>query len=179
MRLPEENRKRVVAVVVVGALVGGAFAAGRFSAPRVVETRDVERVVYKDLSVEDLTKNYAATKVITKTVWRNVIVRPDGTKEDKTIEREGADEKINAKERSAKTTVSEGERERIVTKTVTLQPDWRIGVQVGASLRQPALPITGPLVIGVQAERRIVGGVSAGLWANTVGAGGAVVSVEF
>ena len=50
---------------------------------------------------------------------------------------------------------------------------------VGASLREPLVPIAGPLVLGASVERRIVGGLSAGAWLNTVGAAGASVSLEF
>ena len=50
---------------------------------------------------------------------------------------------------------------------------------VGASLREPLLPVAGPLVLGASLERRIVGGLSAGAWLNTVGAAGASLSVEW
>ncbi|MHB1065627.1 MAG: hypothetical protein ACYC1Z_14260 [Georgenia sp.] len=166
----------VLALVLMGV---GAFSAGRFSAPRQVETREVEKLVFRDLTVEDLTKGMTFTKTVTKTVWRNVETKPDGTVVDRSIEREGGTEASTTTEARRTTEEHTGERETEKTSTTTLQPSWRVGLQVGASLRPPALPITGPLVIGASVERRIVGGVSAGLWANTVGAGGASLSVEF
>ena len=64
-------------------------------------------------------------------------------------------------------------------KIVTLQPRWRVGVLAGASWNPPLLPIAGPLVLGLEADVRIYGGLSAGLWANTGGAAGVAVALEF
>ena len=170
------NARQWAVVVGVVLLVGvGAFSAGRFTAPLKTETR----IEWRDLTVEDLTRGLTSARTVTRTVYRNVIttVTPDaGTVTvDTSVEHEGTDEHLTDELIAKRTTEHAGER----VETVTLRPDWRIGAQVGASLREPALPITGPLVLGVSVERRIVGGVSAGLWANTVGAGGASVSVEF
>lgn len=168
--------RRWIAVAVAVLLVGvGAFSAGRFTAPLKTETR----IEWRELTVEDLTRGYTFARTVNRTVYRNVIttITPDaGTViADTSIEREGTDEH-GADQLTTKRTTDTA-RERVTT--VTLRPDWRVGLQVGASLVTPALPITGPLVLGASVERRIVGGVSAGLWANTVGAGGASVSVEF
>ena len=163
------------AVVGVVLLVGvGAFSAGRFTAPQRVETR----IEYRDLTVEDLTRGLTFTKIVNRTVYRNVTTTATDAgviTVDRTVEHEGSDARLTDESTAKRTTERAGTEQR----TVTLRPDWRIGAQVGASLREPALPLTGPLVIGVSVERRIVGGVSAGVWANTVGAGGASVSVEF
>lgn len=157
------------------------FSAGRFSAPLQVETRDVERVVYRDLTVEDLTKGMTFAKTVQKTVYRNVVttITDAGTViADNSIEHEGAEESSSSTETKRTTEEHAGQRETEKTSVTTLRPDWRVGVQIGAALK-PALVITGPLVLGASVERRIVGGVSAGLWGNTVGAGGASVSLEF
>ena len=154
------------------------FSAGRFSGPAKVETREVEKVVFRDLLVEDITKGFTFAKTVEKTVWRNVETRPDGTTVDRSIVHEGSRQDSSATETGRRTEERAGVREIEKTSVTTLRPDWRVGVQVGAALK-PALVITGPLVIGASVERRIVGGVSAGLWGNTVGAGGASVSVEF
>lgn len=156
----------------------GAFSAGRFSAPEQV--REVERWKTLDLTTEDVTKGMTFAKTVDRTVWRNVVTTTTdaGTVVvDRSVEHEGST--TNSTETSSSRTSEEHAGELAREKTTTLQADWRIGVQVGASLVAPKLPITGPLVIGASIERRIIGGVSAGLWANTVGAGGASVSVEF
>ena len=76
----------------------------------------------------------------------------------------------------------EGARDTQRVSVTTNRPDWRVGVLVGGSWQQPmlAIPSAGPLVLGVAAERRIVGGVWVGLWTlPQYGAGGASVTLEF
>lgn len=65
------------------------------------------------------------------------------------------------------------------TKTTPVLPQWRIGGQVGASWQKPWVPIAGPLVFGIQGERRIIGPVWGGAWFSTYGAAGVSVSGEF
>lgn len=165
-----------LAVVLVGV---AAFSAGRFSAPREVEERVEYRTEWKTKTVE-VVKWRTAKSVASKTTTTPVLLAaPDGgvvlaaTTTIETREHEtgsGGSESTSEANRN-----SSGETQRKVTQ----QPDWRIGAQVGASLRDPLLPIAGPLVFGVTVDRRISGGVSAGLWGSTVGAAGVGVSVEF
>lgn len=167
--------KRGFLFVLVALVAGGlGLAAGRFTAPEKV----TERIEFRSLAVEDITRGYTFARTVEVTRWRNVVTTTTdaGTVvTDWTIEREGTATTAAATEQLHHTESTE----RVQEKTVTLRPDWRIGAQVGASLHAPALVITGPLVLGVTVERRIIGGVSAGLWANTVGAAGASLSVEF
>ena len=156
------------------ALLVAAFSAGRFTAPVKVETR----VEWKDLSTQELTRGMNFTRTLTRVVKRDVVttITDAGTTiTDRTIEHEGdasaATEDVTAKRVDS----SQGSQ----VQTTTVRPDWRVGALVGASLKEPALPLSGNLVLGVQVERRIIGGVSVGAWANTVGAAGGVVSVEF
>lgn len=160
------------------AVLGGVLV-GRFIGAAETKTRDVERVVYRDLTVEDITRGFTFAKQVEVTRWRNVVTAPDGTITDRTIEREGSAESGTVTEAITRVETVEVERERIVEKTVTLRSDWRVSVLAGASLRDPLLPIAGPLVLGMSAERRIAGGLSVGLWVNTFGAAGGVVSMEF
>ncbi len=194
---PEQQTtaKRVGIGLAIGvALLVAAFSAGRFSAPLQVKTVEVERWQTLDLTTTDLTRGFTFAQTVERTVFRDVVtvvtkavpatpttpeVPEKTTITDKTIEHEGTATAQTATEVEHKVETVTVEREKIVEKTVTLRPDWRVGVLAGASLRGPLLPIAGPLVIGVSAERRILGGVSAGIWVNTVGAAGASVSVEF
>lgn len=164
----------IIAACVVAALAA-AFGAGRFSAPMKVETRDVERVVYKDRIVEKIVT--VTAKAERRIVYRDRVVTPDGTVTEREVERTASREV----ERSTddKTTTREGSSERVIERTVTQRPNWRVGVLVGASLRDPLLPIAGPLVLGAQVDYRIAGPFSVGLWANTGGAAGLAVSIEF
>lgn len=162
---------RVLLALVLLAL---AFSAGRFTAPVQVS----ERVEYKTLAVEDITRGFTFAKRVEVIRWRNVVTQitdAGTTITDSSGEHEGALTSGTGAETAKRSEAAEGS----TVKTVTLRPEWRISGQVGASLVTPALPITGPLVVGVSVERRIIGGVSAGLWGNTVGAGGIVVSGEF
>lgn len=168
------TRQRIaIALGAVLALVG-AFSVGRFTAPREVETR----VEWRDLSTQELTKGMNFTRVVTRVVRRDVVttITDAGTTiTDRSIEREGDDTAARETETAKRTDSSEG----VQVRTVTVQPAWRVALQAGASLREPAIPLTGPLVLGVQVEHRIAGGVSAGVWANTVGAAGVSLSAEF
>lgn len=180
-----------IAAGVVLLLLLGAFSAGRFSAPLKVETRDVERVVYKDkiVTVEKVVEKVVTVekeaKVETKIVWRDRVITKDGTVTEHIVEKTGRTDEATKTTTDAKDKVStvdathalESTHETV--KTVTLRPSWRVSLQVGASLKDPLLPIAGPLVLGASGEYRIVGGLSAGVWVNTFGAAGAVVSMEF
>lgn len=161
----------VVLLLLVGAV---GLSIGRFTAPVKVETK----TEFKSLSTEELTKGMNFTRVVTRTVRRDVTttITDAGTViVDKSTEHEGDDTK-KSEDTGVKKTNAVASTAQTAT---TVRPDWRVAAQVGMSIQEPAIPITGKLVIGVQAERRIAGGLSAGIWANSVGAGGAVISLEF
>ncbi len=182
------NLKRTgIAIAVLVLASVGSFTAGRFSAPLEVKTLEIEKIVYKSLTTEDITRGMSFTKSENRTVYRNVVttvyVSPDAgtttTIADNSIEHVGALEEGSVTETEARTEIVTAEREVLREKIVTLRPDWRVSGLVGASIQPPFVPIAGPLVFGLSGERRIIGGVSAGLWINTFGAIGAVVSGEF
>lgn len=156
-------------------LLGLAFSAGRFSAPAKVDVREVEKIVWKDRIVEKVVTKKA--KAVDRVVYVDRVVMPDGEIREKTSTRTITDarELVN----TDKTAETEGKADSSKATVTSTRPDWRVGVLVGASLREPLLPLAGPLVIGASVERRIIGGVSAGAWVNTAGAAGAAVSVEF
>jgi len=158
----------------VGLLVA-AFSAGRFSAPVQTEVKEVEKIVYQDRVVEKIVTVKA--KAETKIVYRDRVITKDGTVTEREVERTDTkeDTKANTETVASRDVKTETAKE---SKTI-LRPDWRVTAQVGAAFNQPLLSLAGPLVIGLQAERRIIGGVSAGIWANTYGAAGASLSVEF
>lgn len=191
------NLKKVgIAVGVLVLVAVGSFSAGRFSAPLKTEVHEVEKVVekivFKDMTVEDITKNFTFAKTVEKTVYKNItttIIAATPTTPattvitDNSIEHEGAVEKTTKEEKDTKVQIVEHQTvvEKVVEKTVTvtLRPDWRVGLLVGASLREPLLPIAGPLVFGLSGERRIIGGLSVGAWGGTWGAFGGSASFEF
>lgn len=157
------DKRQAVAALGVLAVVVGAFFAGRFSGPaKVVE---IEKLVEKRIEVA------GKTVTETKVIYRDKVIKTDGT----IIER--SEERIGSLTEEHSKTVTDKAVERAVT--TENRPGWRFGVLVGAQGPAPWLTVAGPLVLGVHAERRIVGGLSLGLWATTGGAGGGSVSLEF
>lgn len=171
---PEARQRVVMAVALVGT-AAAAFSAGRFTAPVKTDVREVEKVVWKDRIVEKVVTRRA--KAEERVVYVDRVVSPEGEVREKRLTTTKADtrELVDL----GKTSESSGKAEAASSSTITLRPDWRVGVLVGASLREPLAPLAGPLVLGASLERRIVGGVSAGAWVNTVGAAGASVSLEW
>lgn len=167
-----------IAAGVVLALVG-AFSAGRFSAPLRVETRDVEHVVYRDKVVEKVVTVATEAKTETKVVYVDRITTKEGEVREHIVERRVAKDDTAVKVDDSRVEVREVEKVVEHVTTVTLRPDWRVAVSAGASLRAPLLPIAGPLVLGAEVDRRLVGGLSAGLWVSSSGAAGVAVSFEF
>lgn len=165
------------ALIALGVLLAlaGAFSAGRFSAPLQVETKEVERVVYKDREVVKVVTVQA--KAETKVVYRDRVIYRDGTITEREVER--TDTKTDTKTNTDRVATRDTIAERWSESKTTLRPDWRVSVLAGASLQPPALTIAGPLVLGVEVNRRIAGGLWLGVWATTYGAGGASVAVEF
>ncbi len=159
--------------------VVAAFVGGRFSAPEQVRYEEHETVASHTATVYTKVQRVEVVKHETRFVVRDRVVTPDGTVREREEERTTTDERAiaNSSENATKTEVVF--RDRDVVRTTTLRPDWRVGVLVGGSLKEPWLPIAGPLVLGLQVDRRIIGGLSVGIWANTYGAAGGAVSFEF
>lgn len=170
-----ETRQRVVAAVALVGTAAAAFSAGRYTAPEKVEVREVVKVEWKDRIVEKVVTRRA--KAEERVVYVDRVVSPEGEVREKRLTTTKADTREAAD--LGRTMESTGKAETVNSSTTTARPDWRVGVLVGASLREPLVPVAGPLVLGASVERRIVGGLSAGAWANTVGAAGASLSLEF
>ncbi len=199
------NIKRIglFALVAVG-LVGGGYAAGRYAAPdkvvvteklKVVEVEKIVRVVDTDKVLEAI-KNVSQQKdVKTKKV---TVKTPDGTvtttteTEDKTK----TDSQTKTKEEEKTKTTEVVTKEVIVEKEVTKlvernRPNWRLSLQSGfdmAALTDRATPfsllpsdsdLVRYMVLGIGVEHRLIGPLSAGVWANTHGMGGLTLSLEF
>lgn len=191
MTLEPETKRRIVVGLVGVALLVVAFSAGRFSAPARVELREVEKLVekidYRSLATEDITRGFTFAKAETKTVYRNItttiVVTPDAgtttTIADNSVEHVGSTENATGTEQEKKTKTVyvdvEVVKEVVKEKIVTLQPTWGAGLDVGASLQEPFVPIAGPLVLGLRFEWRIVGGIWVGAWVSTSGAAGGSV----
>ncbi len=178
------SRGYLIAAAVAIAMLAGAFTIGRFTAPLKVETREVEKVVEKEVikEVEKIVTVEKAAKVETRIVWRDRIVEVSGRVTEHEVEKTGAltvADKTDIVDKSATLT---RDVERIVEreKIVTVRPSWRVGILVGASYQAPLLPIAGPLVMGAEGSFRIAGGLWVGVWTLPQhGAVGGSVSLDF
>lgn len=155
------------------ALLVGAFAVGRFTTPGP-DVIDQYKFVFSERRVEVKVVEKAKDRI----VYRNVEVRPDGTKIDRSIERSVTDTKTATDVTVDRT----GATESKVTVSA-YKPQWRVGALLGANVA--GFHFDRPLgwdllAAGAFAERRIAGPFFVGLWALSAGPSfGLTLSVEF
>lgn len=119
-------------------LVAASFSAGRFLGPKQVETKEVEKIVYRDREVKDESKDTKST--------RKEVIRPDGTREIEIV-REAQTQKH-----------SDTSREQVTEKTSETKtlnaPDWSLGLYRGQDYYLATLDrrIAGSLFLGVYAR---------------------------
>ncbi len=161
-------RVALVALVVAGAAGFTGFGIGRMNALEQVEEHALVLTVTREKTVERWHRAKDRVVYVEKTT------SPDGTVLEKRSEREteraelvrDVERKTDTRAETAKVTIS--------------RPDWRIGVHLGATWKEPALKLGDtPLVVGGSIERRIIGPFSLGAWGSTMGAAGLSVSGEF
>lgn len=140
------------AKIAIGILIaaGLGYAFGRYAQPARVEIKREVEVKEKEVIKHD-----------TVTVEKE-IKHPDGTieKETRTEDKTVESKKSDTKEKESKVVVSE-------------KPQWKAGALAGYDLNQ-LKP-----VYGGEVERRILGPIFVGVWANTQSTVGAKLSIEF
>lgn len=170
-KLKEHGPKILLFVLVLVAGIG----IGWYVKPDVVKVEEKTKIVETKVLDEVLMEQEIAkrvkeieshmeVKVVTK--W---VVKPDGTKETTETKETKTDTKEKETEDKSKETVKivkEIEyKDKIVEKTVTpVLAQWHVGALVGVAPRFDS-PATTPIMVGVEAERRIVGPVFLGVWA--------------
>lgn len=172
--LPTWTKWVALPLLVLACLAAG-YSAGHLSAPVETVTQTEIKVVTREKVVEKIVDRWHEAK--TRIVYTEKTSKPDGSIVEKTSTKE--DSVADASRDDSKVTDKSTENEQKSSKQVVNRPDWRVGVLAGAALQTPAIQITGPLVLGVQVERRIVGGISLGIWGVSSGAGGLSLSLEF
>lgn len=173
-------RNRLIAAAVVLAALAAAFSAGRFSAPMRVETRETERLVYRDRVVEKIVTVTVAAKTVYVDRVIDRVTTAAGTVTERITEKTATKADATVTANASKDTARASDSARESVSVTTNRPGWRVGILAGAALQQPLLPIAGPLTLGVHAERRIIGGVWIGAWTlPQSGAVGASVALEF
>lgn len=162
---------RPIAVLVA---LAAAFAIGRFTTPGpdvviASSIRFVERKV--EVKVVERAKD--------RIVYRNVEVKPDGTRIDRSIERSVTDTKAATNTSSSTDSASDTK-----TTVTAYKPQWRVGALLGFNVGGVHLT---PLSVGSDAfawgafaERRIAGPFFVGLWGLSTGPSfGLTLSMEF
>lgn len=145
------------------ALLAAVFFAGRASMPELparVET--VEKIIYRDRIVEVEKRVEVKAEQQTKVIYRTIT-------KDRTVEVERTESATQATATTDRTATRDTSEvtERVVT-VEAARPQWRVGVQAGLDLRttRPLQLEPGTPTLGLTVERRIAGGLSAGLWAQ-------------
>lgn len=197
-------RNIVLGFVTTLVLVGAGYAAGRYATPdKIVVTEKIVTVqTEKAVSTMETDKILNALQTLNRNndvkVIRITEKAPDGTtritetSEDKS--KIASKTESQSKERQVETKIVEKlvYQDREVTKTVERsRPQWALALQPGFDVAgalgrgdgYSLLPSSGSVlrhvVIGASLERRILGPVSGGIWANTAGMGGVTLKVEF
>lgn len=155
------------------ALVAAAAAARWLDPPVITETTVDVKVVRREV-----VKWKKARIVDTYTKKTPVLLSaPDGGAVLATIEEHSTRDRSTAE--GSSTAVST-EASSATSSTKLELARYRIGAQVGASWREPAVPIAGPLVLGVTVDVRLGDlPVWLGAWGGTYGAAGGAITGEF
>ncbi len=197
-----DSKVWIVLVVVGLGLLGGGYVAGRYASPeRVVVTervREVEKqVVVKTVDTDRILNALKDIKVQKDVHTVRIIEKaPDGTtKTTVTSDDKSQSEsktQVQEKEHRVETKLVEKLvfKEREVSKTVErAKPNWSLALMPGFDLAGalgqgqsysllPTLPVR-HLMLGASIEHRLIGPLFSGIWANTAGAGGLTLRVEF
>ncbi len=135
-----------------------SFGAGLYFGPKEVETKEVERVVYRDRIIKDVNSD-----IVTRT---KEITMPDGSVVRDTITEDRSRTRTDTKRDEVKETIKERKETR--------RPDWRVG-----AIYKSAIQNHQEVGYGVLVERRIVGEVNVGVLGLSDRSFGLVISVGF
>lgn len=148
------------AVIMALVLAGVAYATGRYLQPAEVKIKTEVKTEVVEVEVEKV-----RTEV--RTIVRE-ITKPDGTviREEVT---ENIDENTNVTKNEENTQIKKEKQ------VLNLKPQWKVQAQVGTDI-----DFTGELSYRIGVERRIIGPVFGGVYANTnLQEVGLSISMEF
>jgi hypothetical protein len=169
-------RVAVVAFVVAGAGVAAGVGIGRLHALEEVTEQVV--VVTRTHEVQVVRWRATGTSSSRTTSTPVVLAAPDGGVVLAAATTTETRESWSTEGSSSSSSESSSSNSR--TSSTVSRPDWRVGLLVGATWKEPALKLGDtPLVIGATVERRIIGPFSLGAWGTTQGAAGLSVAGEF
>ena len=161
-RLQQPASRWFIYPLLVLVFAAGA-AVGHFLAPPEPEVR----TEFVQLNARQV-KQQKAKEVIR---YVKIATLPDGTKTEERSEREVTKTDTATNETSSTTAL---------TISRPSSKSWRVGLLVGATWKEPALTLVGPLVLGATFEARLgQSPCSVGAWATTQGALGVTGACEF
>lgn len=177
------NTWSLIGLTVAALAVGFGSGWALKTSPTVVQYRDQETSLDKAAEREGSETAKTATIARIESPTVRIVTRtirvPDGTITTETERNETGGTASTAT--TAEAHVEYRDRERIVyqdRETVRVEaaapPTWGVSVQAGASLTEPliSLPVVSRGVLGLTVERRLFGPINAGVWINSMGAGG-------
>lgn len=200
------TKNQVITLVVVALVcLAGGFGTGRFAAPtktvvteklvqvettKVVLTVDTQKVL-DAIKTMNLQKNVHEVRIVEKE--KDGTVRITDTKDDKSTSESKAETRETDNSKTAQTVEKTVYIDKEITKTVerTSRPKWAVDLTPGfdfagalghgspINLLPASLSVVPHLVIGTSVTHRLIGPLSAGVWLNTAGMGGAVLRLEF
>lgn len=189
----QNHKKTIIAIAAVLLALILGYGGGRYAQPaKVVEKEKIvtqiqEKLVYQDRVV--VQKVLVEVEKKHEHVETTTTKKPDGEVVTTTKTDTNTDE--TTKENETKTEEKVVYKDRIVQqvvekeKLVLRQPDWRIAAGVGVSIphylgqQDVGVPIPYGLVIQAEADRRIIGPVWLGVFGNTQGTAGLMLSAVF
>lgn len=189
-----QHRNKILTGAAFLAMLVLAYATGRYLQPANVVEKEkvVTRVEIQEKIVEKVVEKKVYVEVEAKVVHKETttVKGKDGTETTKTVEDTKSDTHKNGEDTKTADKVVERVVEKVVIKEVekivtAAKPNWRLGPMVGVDLRTALggppqlIPQLGPMVIGVQVERRVLGPISLGVYGQTSGVVGASLTVEF
>jgi hypothetical protein len=186
--------------IIVVLVAVGSFFGGRYSSPektkvvtvdKVVEIHHEQTQVAQQINIDELLKKVQdKTRYVDRDVVRVVTIKPDGTRTETETDRSKIDSTQHTTT-NQETKVSEAtEIKKLLddyraeehSKTVIKEnpKNWRVGILTGYSKDSSGV-ITGVpgLIVGGFAERKLIGPVNLGAWANSQPGAGLQLSVSF
>jgi hypothetical protein len=196
------NKLPIKIAIGVGIIVM-AFLGGRFSKSPEIRTVEIEKikeihhestVIEKKVDIAELREAISAVAIKRNVATRRVVVEAaDGTKttteeatdkttsDSTTATKEAIATKTEESTKIWKETIRVEEKIKIVE---SLQKQWTASVQGGINVLNPIQGIPGYLVpdnfvVGAALDRRILGPLSLGVWANSRADAGIQLKLEF
>jgi hypothetical protein len=143
-----------------------------------VEIQTHEVVTYRERIVEKRVEVKGETveriRVVTRTIWAT----PDTGTVTQEREVEGSRDVLVQANKDVTVEDIQGTREAVRLETPVL-PHWHVALLAGGSLREPLLPLAGPLALGLRVDYRLGGPFWAGAWALSSGQAGLALGVTF